>query len=78
MNAVIVKGPTTLTNGTKGVVTQVYNNGELGLFKADNGPVFTIKTTDLLAKQPALSANAIIAELHRIFNTPLRADLKWF
>lgn len=78
MNTIIAKGPTTLTSGTKGVVTQVYNNGELGLFQADNGPVFTVKTSDLLAKQPALSANAIVAEIHRIFNTPLQADLQWF
>ena len=75
---VLVKGPTVLADGTKGVVHQLYNEGELGLFQADNGPVFTIRSTDLREKQPPMSAAQIVAELHRIFQAPLREDLQWY
>ena len=74
----LVKGPTVLADGTNGVVHQLYNNGELGLFQADNGPIFTIRPADLQEKQPPLSAAQIVEELHRIFRAPLREDLRWY
>ncbi len=74
----LVKGPTVLADGTNGVVHQLYNNGELGLFQADNGPIFTIRPADLREKQPPLPAAQIVAELHRIFRARLREDLRWY
>lgn len=74
----LVKGPTVLADGTKGVVHRLYNNGELGLFQADNGPIFTIRAEELGKKQPPLSAAQIVAELHRIFRAPLREGLQWY
>ena len=75
---VLTNGPTVLTDGTRGIVHQTYNGGELGLFQADNGPVFTIRAEELGEKQPPLSAAQIVAELHRIFRAPLREDLQWY
>lgn len=75
---ILVKGPTVLADGTRGVVHQLYNEGELGLFQADNGPIFTIRPADLREKQPPLSAAQIVAELHRIFRAPLREGLQWY
>jgi hypothetical protein len=70
-------GPAITTAAGKGVIVRLYNEGMVGLFQADNGPVFTIDSRDLQPKQPALSAKEIVAELHRIFRKPLREDLQW-
>ena len=70
-------GPAITTAAGKGIITRLYNEGMVGLFQADNGPVFTIDSRDLQPEQPALSVAEIVAELHRIFRKPLREDLQW-
>lgn len=69
-------GPAVVTNGSRGVIQRLYNDGYCGLFQADNGPVFTINSTDLELNQPPLTADQLIAELNRIFLAPLREDLQ--
>ena len=68
-------GPITLKDGTKGDVIELYNKGCSGLFKATNGPVFTISELDLRADQ-SLEIDTIFAvlkELQAIGNGPDRA-----
>ena len=70
-------GPAVVTNGTKGVIQRLYNNGYVGLFQASNGAIFTINSTDLEpAKSMITTADQLIAELNRIFLAPLREDLQ--
>lgn len=43
-------GKATLRNGTLGEITDLYNKGQFGRFKATNGPYFTISESDLDSK----------------------------
>lgn len=59
-------GPIELQDGHRGRVTQLYNGGTAGLFKADNGPIFTITAADL--KTPTVNDTLadIFATLKRV------------
>jgi len=40
-------GPTMLCDGTQGQIVELLNNGTLAIFRASNGPKFTISRRDL-------------------------------
>ena len=59
-------GHTVLKDGTPGEIIQLYNLGCSGLFKATNGPVFTISERDLHTDQPELSIKTILEVLREL------------
>lgn len=49
-------GAVELRDGPRGQVTKLYNGGTVGLFKADNGPIFTITAEDTVeCKNPTIA-----------------------
>lgn len=52
-------GHTVLKDGTPGEIIQLYNLGCSGLFKATNGPVFTISERDITPDKP-LRINTVL------------------
>lgn len=59
-------GPVKLQDGHQGHVTRLYNEGTLGLFEADNGPIFTITAADLKAPSAHDTLAEIFATLKRV------------